>query len=111
MKTLLHITTKCINGAKPVESGQRATKFGYHKLNHPYKIFGTWKNFKNIYTGVFVKIAGKDLHMTWDFNPQKCKFPEGVRDGDKAKLTVYGFYEDEDVECLIVKWEDKLTQP
>lgn len=39
--TLLHITTRCENGAKPVESGLRATKKGYKKVA-PYILEGVW---------------------------------------------------------------------
>lgn len=39
--TLLHITTRFDNGVKPVESGRRATKNGYKKIEH-YELNGFW---------------------------------------------------------------------
>lgn len=43
--TLLHITTKA-DGAKPVESGKRATQKGYERCK-PYSLNGTWKIFRS----------------------------------------------------------------
>ena len=40
--TLLHITTKVAQGAKPIMSGIRATEHGYSKIKH-YTIDGVWK--------------------------------------------------------------------
>ncbi len=40
--TLLHITTKVAQGAKPVMSGLRATEKGFDKVK-PYTIEGKWK--------------------------------------------------------------------
>lgn len=39
--TLLHITTRVDNGAKPIMSGQRATQKGYKKVE-PFYIEGVW---------------------------------------------------------------------
>lgn len=39
---LLHITTRCENGVSPSESGVRATKYGYQKVEQ-YQIKGVWK--------------------------------------------------------------------
>ena len=41
--TLLHITTKKENGVGSVESGRRATKNGYDKIDKPYTVKGVWK--------------------------------------------------------------------
>ena len=40
--TLLHITTDTRNDAKPVESGKRATFFGFKPVKH-YSIEGIWE--------------------------------------------------------------------
>lgn len=39
---LLHITTRVENGAKPFDSGIRATKNGYKKIKTPYVLKGVW---------------------------------------------------------------------
>lgn len=39
---LLHITTKCVDGAKPVLSGVRATKKGFQPCGE-YELEGEWK--------------------------------------------------------------------
>ena len=58
----------------------------------------------NLYTSIEINSLG--LHMTWDFNPGKCEFPEGVEEGQKDTLTVVGRYEDKDCRCLIVSFKD-----
>ncbi len=132
MATLLHITLYTKNGVKPVQSGIRATQNGYTKIPSAYTLHGTWKNFKDLYTGIFlpsknaiqiIEIAGiqefkdeyanfqPELHMTWIFSPQNPQFPYGVEDNMVDKLKVVGFYKDDDIGALIVQWKDIKTQP
>ena len=52
-----------------------------------------------IYSAIFIE----DKHITIDFNPGKCILPEGVKNGDKVSVLVYGKYNDnEGYEALIV---------
>lgn len=107
MKTLLHITTRA-DGVAPVESGKRATKFGYDNLRGSFTKMGKWKKFKNVYTGIFFPDG---THMTWNFNPPNPEFPIGVEEGEKAIVKVIGRYEDSQLECLIVTWKGNKYQP
>ena len=107
MKTLLHITTRA-DGVAPVESGKRATKFGYDKIYIPYSKRGIWKKFKNVYTGIFFDDG---THMTWNFNPPNPDFPIGVKEKDSATVRIIGKYEDKDVACLVVEWKGNKYQP
>ena len=58
----------------------------------------------NLYTSMEIESLG--LHMTWDFNPGKCKFPKHIKEGQIDTLTVEGVYEDKDCRCLIVSFKD-----
>jgi len=59
------------------------------------------------YTGIFLDDG---THMTWIYG-LPLKYPEGVKPGDKAKLKVIGVYEDDQVSCLVVEWNNKKKQP
>jgi hypothetical protein len=110
-KTLLHITTSCINGVSPVESGKRATEKGYNKTT-PNDLNGTWGIFrsgnKEIYSGIFFP---NGHHMTWNYAPGNPKFPEFIKEGDPAVVQVVGIYEDDEVGCLIVNYNGEIHQP
>jgi len=59
---------------------------------------------KLTYTAIFYD---NGLHTTWHFDPiDKPKFPKGVKEGDPAIVKVVGEYEDNEVACLIVEWQD-----
>lgn len=111
MATLLHITTATRNGVKPVESGIRATKYGYNAHVVPYTLTGTWKFFRSggkpIYSGIFFE---NGQHMTYHFKTGSPQLPEGVKEGDAGTVTVIGHYCDSDVECFIVTFKDETTQ-
>ena len=59
------------------------------------------------YTGIFFP-DGK--HATWQYG-FPLRYPEGVKSGDKATVTVIGKYEDKQVGCHIIKWGDETKQP
>ena len=42
-----------------------------------------------IYSGIFFD---NGLHMTWDYRPNECVLPKGVKEGEKATVDVYGAY-------------------
>ena len=63
----------------------------------------------NLYTSLQIK--GADLHMTWDFNPGKCRLPNGVIEDQESKVKIIGEYSDKDCSCYIVTWEDVTHQP
>lgn len=105
MKTLLHITTRA-NGAKPVESGKRATSKGFTMNAVQYLKTGIWK-FKNNYTGLFFMDG---THMTWAYGKGRI-FPENVTEGDTGTVTIIGHYSDAEVSCDVVIFNDSLYQP
>jgi len=111
MATLLHITVKA-EGVSPVESGKRATAKGYFPffgteiLEGEFKIFRSYG--KAIYSGIFFEDG---THMTYNFNPKGPKLPEGVQEGDKAKVKVLGSYTDDEVACLVVEYNGLTHQP
>jgi hypothetical protein len=104
MKTLLHITIRA-EGAKPVESGKRATAKGY-KPCVPHCSIGTWK-FKNNFTGLFFNDG---THMTWAYGKGLC-FPEGVKEGDYGTIEFVGKYSDSEVACFVVTFNGLTHQP
>jgi len=64
---------------------------------------------KPIYTGIFFE---NDLHMTWSFDIEEMPlFPEGIKEGDGAIVKIVGEYEDEEVACLIVHWQEQTHNP
>jgi len=63
------------------------------------------KMIKHTYTGIFFEDG---THMTWHFDLENILFfPDGVEEGDFAIVKVVGKYEDEEVACFIVEWEEK----
>lgn len=111
MATLLHITTRAV-GAKPVESGKRATAKGFTKYDEVHYKYtdnqrhGVWK-FTNNYTGLFFEDG---THMTWAYGKGLC-FPEGVKEGDKGTVDILGGYSDNEVACLVVSYKGQIHQP
>ena len=105
MNTLLHITTRA-DGAKPVESGKRATAKGYKPFNETFCSVGTWK-FKNNFTGLFFNDG---THMTWAYGKGLC-FPEGVKEGDFGDVEFVGKYSDSEVACFVVTYNGLTHQP
>ena len=59
------------------------------------------------YTGIFFP-DGK--HATWQYG-YPLRYPEGVKAGDDATVTVIGKYKDEQVGCWVIRWEDKTNKP
>ena len=58
------------------------------------------------YTGIFFEDG---THMTWHFDIESLpKFPYGIQEGDMGTIKVIGRYEDEEVACLIVEWEEYI---
>ena len=104
MATLLHITTKAV-GAKPVESGKRATAKGYTDCV-PCCSVGIWK-FKNNFTGLFFNDG---THMTWAYG-KGLSFPEGVSEGDFGTVEFVGKYSDAEVACWVVTYNGLTHQP
>jgi hypothetical protein len=111
MSTLFHITTKCVSGVSPVQSGIRASEKGY-RATPSYRKTGTFKIFRSggkpIYSGIFFEDG---THMTYNFNPSNPKLPAGVSEGDQVELWVVGKYEDDEVACDIVVYKGRKFQP
>lgn len=59
------------------------------------------------YTGIFFK---NGTHMTWHYG-FPLERPDGVSEGDTTKVKVIGEYEDDQVKCLVVEWENHKKQP
>jgi len=66
-------------------------------------------NSDTFYTGIFFK---DNLHMTWHFDINRNpSFPKNVKEGDIAEIQVVGEYEDNEVACFIVRWNDFSHNP
>ncbi len=62
-----------------------------------------------IYTGIFFE---NRLHMTWHFDSLNTPlFPDNIKEGTSTVVEVVGEYEDEEVACLIVRWQDVVYNP
>ncbi len=53
-----------------------------------------------IYSAFFLP-DGK--HITWEFNPGKCKLPEGLEEGEEVAVKVVGEYKDAEISALQVE--------
>lgn len=59
------------------------------------------------YTGIFFKDG---THMTWNFG-FPLAYPKGIESGQLAKVKVIGKYEDDQVACWVIEWENHTKQP
>ncbi len=51
---------------------------------------------------LFTQFVIGDKHVTYDFNPGKCKFPKGIKENDDVRFIKVGEYSDLDIDCDIV---------
>ena len=59
------------------------------------------------YTGIFFQDG---THMTWNYGFPLI-YPKDTKQGDKAKVKVIGKYEDNQVQCWVVEWDEYTKQP
>ena len=59
------------------------------------------------------RVAADEVHMTWKFprGEGEGNYPPRIKAGDKAKVTVVGYYADDELVCLVCKLGGKETQP